>query len=103
MRKASLTVARVMRPPKDVRNKQGKDMDKCYLYRLLNNRAFLGEAVHNGEAFKGEHEAIIDAATWEKVHVILREPPRPDARAAKRADLWSRLPGPVPVPNSQGR
>ena len=66
---------------KDIRNKQGRHMDKCFLYRLLNNRVFLGEAVHKGQSFQGEHEAIIDAATWEKVHAILREPPR--KRAAK--------------------
>jgi DNA invertase Pin-like site-specific DNA recombinase len=72
---SAITLVRELQA-KDVRNKQGKHMDKCYLYRLLNNRVFLGEAVHKGEAFKGEHEAIIDTTTWENVHAILKEPPR---------------------------
>ena len=38
-------------------------IDKGYLYKLLNNRAYLGEAVHKGTAYPGEHEAIIDQAT----------------------------------------
>ena len=45
-------------------------MDKKYLYRMLNNRAYLGEAVHKGESYPGEHEAIIDRETWDRVHAI---------------------------------
>jgi site-specific DNA recombinase len=55
---SAITLVRELKE-KDVRNKQGKHMDKCYLYWLLNNRVFLGEAVHKGESFKGEHEARI--------------------------------------------
>lgn len=42
------------------RNKQGTLIDKGYLYRLLNNRVYRGEAVHKGKAYPGEHDAIID-------------------------------------------
>jgi site-specific DNA recombinase len=35
--------------------------------------ADLGEAVHKGTIYPGEHEAIIDRATWDKVHTILAE------------------------------
>jgi site-specific DNA recombinase len=31
----------------------------------------LGEAVHKGTPCPGEHQAIIDRATWDKVHTIL--------------------------------
>ena len=37
-------------------NKQGKPIDKGYLYRVLNNRVYLGEAVHKGTAYPGEHD-----------------------------------------------
>jgi site-specific DNA recombinase len=37
-------------------NKQGKPIDKGYVYRA-NNRVYLGEAVHKGTAHQGEHEA----------------------------------------------
>ena len=51
-------------------------IDKKYLYRMLNNRAYIGEAVHKGESYPGEHNAIIDRESWDRVHAILRgEPP----------------------------
>jgi site-specific DNA recombinase len=51
-------------------------VDKGYLYKLLNNRVYVGEAVHKGTAYPGEHQAIIDRALWDRVHAILRESPR---------------------------
>src|SRR3954465_5568189 len=60
----------------DVRGKQGKLVDKGYLYKLINNRVYVGEAVHKGTAYPGEHEAIIDRALWDRVHGILQESPR---------------------------
>ncbi len=59
-----------------VRNKRGQLIDKGYLYRLLNNRVYRGEAVHKGTAYPGEHEAIIDERLWQQVHDILGESPR---------------------------
>ena len=58
------------------RSKQGTLIDKGYVYRLLNNRVYRGEAVHKGKAYPGEHEAIIDARLWDQVHAILSESPR---------------------------
>ena len=58
------------------RNKQGTLIDKGYLYRLLNNRVYRGEALHKGKAYPGEHDAIIDADLWARVHAILQESPR---------------------------
>jgi site-specific DNA recombinase len=48
---------------------------------MLNNRAYIGEAVHKGESYPGEHDAIIDRETWDRVHAILQESPRKRARA----------------------
>ncbi|WP_164745029.1 recombinase family protein, partial [Alexandriicola marinus] len=58
------------------RNKQGTLIDKGYLYRLLKNRVYRGEAVHKGTAYPGEHDAIIDEALWDRAHAILQESPR---------------------------
>ena len=55
-----------------VRKKLGKLIDKSYLYTLFRNRVYLGEAVHKGTAYPGEHEAIVPRALWDKVHAILR-------------------------------
>jgi site-specific DNA recombinase len=59
-----------------IRNKQGTLIDKGYLYRLLNNRVFRGEAVHKGNIYAGEHEAIISDELWDQVHSIMQESPR---------------------------
>ncbi|WP_223427036.1 recombinase family protein, partial [Tateyamaria pelophila] len=65
------------------RNKQGTLIDKGYLYRLLNNRVYRGEAVHKGKAYPGEHDAIIDARLWDQVHDIMGESPRKRANNSR--------------------
>jgi hypothetical protein len=64
-------------------SKQGTLIDKGYLYRLLNNRVYRGEAVHKGKSYPGEHEAIIDARLWEQVHDIMGESPRKRANNSR--------------------
>lgn len=64
-------------------NKQGKLIDKGYLYRLLNNRVYRGESLHKGTAYPGEHEAIIDDGLWDRAHAILRESPRKRANSSR--------------------
>ena len=59
-----------------VTTKRGKLIDKGYLYKVLNNRVYIGEAVHKGTAYPGEHEAIIGRDLWNKVHAIIKESPR---------------------------
>jgi site-specific DNA recombinase len=71
---------------------RGNRIDKKYLYRMLSNRAYLGESVHKGESYPGEHDAIIDRETWNKVHAILQESPRKRA-ARTRADTPAQLKG----------
>jgi DNA invertase Pin-like site-specific DNA recombinase len=59
-----------------VRHKRGKPIDKGFLYKLLSNRLYIGDAVHKGQSHPGEHEAIISQDLWDKVHAILQESPR---------------------------
>ena len=75
-----------------VTGKRGKLIDKGYLYKLLNNRVYVGEAVHKGTAYPGEHQAIIDRALWDRVHAVLRESPRKRA-ANTRAQTPALLKG----------
>jgi site-specific DNA recombinase len=72
--------------------KGGKPIDKGYIYRILNNRVYVGEAVHKGAAYAGEHQAIIDRTLWGRVHAILRESPRKRA-AHTRAQTPALLKG----------
>jgi hypothetical protein len=71
---------------------RGNRIDKKYLYRLLSNRAYIGEAVHKGESYPGEHDGIIDRETWDRVHAILQESPRKRA-ARTRAETPALLKG----------
>ena len=75
-----------------IRTRAGNVMDKKFLYRLLNNRALIGEAVHKGESYPGEHDAIIDRQTWGRVRAILQESPRKRA-ARTRAETPALLKG----------
>ncbi len=71
---------------------RGNRIDNKYLYRMLSNRAYLGEAVHKGDSYPGEHDAIIDRETWDRVHAILQESPRKRA-ARTRAETPALLKG----------
>ena len=64
-------------------NRYGHVLDKGVLYRLLNNRVYIGEAVHKGTSYPGEHEPIIEQKLWEQVHAILRVSPRTRAGRAR--------------------
>jgi DNA invertase Pin-like site-specific DNA recombinase len=68
-----------------VRTRRGRLVDKGFLYKLLNNRVYIGDAVHKGTSYPGEHDAIITRALWDKVHGILRESPRVRAGRARAA------------------
>ena len=59
-----------------VRTRRGKPIDKGFLYKLLNNRVYIGEAVHKGTSYPGEHDAIIDRQLWDAVHSVLKTSPR---------------------------
>ena len=56
-----------------VTTKRGRAIDKGDLYKILNNRVYVGEAVHKGVAHPGEHDAIVARDLWDKVHAILAE------------------------------
>ena len=56
-------------------NKQGKPIDKGYLYRVLNNRVYVGKAMHKGTEHPGEHDAIIERNLWDQVHELISESP----------------------------
>src|SRR5712664_804788 len=73
-------------------NRYGHLLDKGVLYRLLNNRVYIGEAVHKGVSYPGEHQAIIDRKLWDQAHAILKLSPRKRA-ANTRAQTPALLKG----------
>ena len=56
--------------------KRGRPLTKSDAYRILSNRVYLGDAVHKGTAYPGEHDAIINQRQWDAVHAILQVSPR---------------------------
>jgi hypothetical protein len=76
LRVGSMTRLTLALRSEGMRTKGGKPVDKGYLYRILNNRVYIGEAVHKGVAYPGEHIAIIDRSLWDRVHDIIGESPR---------------------------
>jgi site-specific DNA recombinase len=56
--------------------KSGKPVEKGYLYRIISNPVYVGEARHKGTSYPGEHTAIIDRKLWDRVRDILKMSPR---------------------------
>ncbi len=72
---SATTLARAL-SAEHVRSRRGNPIDKGFLYKLLSNRIYIGEAVHKGTAYPGEHQPIINRDLWDKVHSILATKPR---------------------------
>jgi hypothetical protein len=70
--------------------REGRQFNKGTLYKILRNRSYRGEAVHKGNSYPGEHEPIVDRATWDRVHEVL-------ASNAKRRGNEARARTPAPL------
>jgi hypothetical protein len=51
----------------------GQKLSRGALYLMLQNRIDRGEITHKGNAYPGEHRAIVDQALWDQVQAILAE------------------------------
>jgi site-specific DNA recombinase len=92
LRIGSMTKLTVALRSEGIRTKGDKPIDKGYLYRILGNRVYLGEAVHKGVAYPGEHVAIVERPLWDRVHDIIRDSPRKRAMGT-RAQMPALLKG----------
>jgi site-specific DNA recombinase len=105
---SALTVARELNTAGEVTKRRpctdgvrgGRRWTKGAIYKVLANRVYLGEAVHRGVAYPGEHAAIIDQPTWDKAHAVMAEPARQRA-AATRAQVPALLKGLIFGPNGR--
>ncbi|MEI6502240.1 MAG: recombinase family protein, partial [Armatimonadota bacterium] len=64
---------------RNILTKTGRPIDKGYLYKLLANRTYIGDAPHKGSIHKGEHQAIVPLDLWNRVHAKLQVSPRTEA------------------------
>jgi len=51
----------------------GHKLSRGALYLMLQNRIYCGEITHKGNAYPGEHRAIVDKTLWDKVQAVLAE------------------------------
>ncbi|MGH6895154.1 MAG: recombinase family protein [Geminicoccaceae bacterium] len=105
---SALTVARELNAAGEVTKRRpcangirgGKTWTKGSVYKVLANRVYLGEAVHKGVAYPGEHTAIIDQRAWDKAHAVMAEPAHRRG-AATRAQVPALLKGLLYGPNGR--
>jgi len=67
----------------DGRTRGGKDWNKGVLHGLLTNPILIGKVVSGGEAFAGNHPAIVDEATWTAVQARLESNGGPHTRCER--------------------
>lgn len=81
LKSATLLAKELVR--KGATNRYGHLLDKGVLYKLLNNRVYIGDAVHKGTSYPGEHEPIINRKLWDQVHAVMKNSPRKRAATAR--------------------
>jgi len=61
-----------VRTTKGRNTSEGTTFSRGALYHLLNNRIYLGETVHRGQSYPGQHEAVVPRGLWNQVSDLLR-------------------------------
>ena len=70
--------------------REGTKWNTHQVYRLLNNRTYIGQITHKDKSFPGEHKAIIDKRAWNKAQAILA-----DNKPVKISDAQATLVAPL--------
>jgi site-specific DNA recombinase len=55
------------------RSSGGATYSRGALYKILQNRIYLGEIPHKGKSYPGEHAPVLDRELWEKVRTLMAE------------------------------
>jgi len=58
---------------KEGKVREGTPWHKGHIYKLLNNKLYLGQIEHKGNVYPGEHEAIVTQDAWDAAHAILSQ------------------------------
>ena len=57
---------------RDGKRAGGNPLSRGTLYNMLKNPLFVGRVSHKGQVFEGEHQAIVEKDTWERVQEALK-------------------------------
>jgi len=68
-----------------IRTKTGRAFCKQSIYKLLHNRMYIGEIVHKGRYYPGQHPPILTRAQWQAAHDVLAQTAE-ERRAAVATD-----------------
>ena len=65
----------------------GQSIARGALYTLLKNHHYIGQIVHKGVHYEGQHAPIIDAHIWDAVPATMAAPGSPSTKTEKSAKL----------------
>ncbi len=55
-----------------IRTNQDREWTTAHIYRMLNNRTYIGKVFYKNEEYEGKQERIISDEMWQRVQEILR-------------------------------
>ena len=64
----------------------GRAFSRGHIYRILANPVYIGQIVHKGAVFAGQHPAIVDGATWQAAQEQMKANMRVHRRRVKSAE-----------------
>ncbi|AKJ30647.1 recombinase family protein [Caldimonas brevitalea] len=77
----------------------GRFIDQTHIRKLLRNRVYLGEIVHKGTSYEGQHEPIVPQALWDAVHAVIDQ--RRKGAQVRRTEHPALLAGLLFAPDGQ--
>jgi DNA invertase Pin-like site-specific DNA recombinase len=72
---------------RDGKKRGGRLFDRNAVYRLLNNRMYIGEVYYDGSWHPGKHTPIVDVDLWNQVHEVMAKRARRKGVPSKVRDL----------------
>ena len=63
-------------------------ISRGHLYNILSNPIYVGRLAHKGQVYDGQHTAIIDVETWDRVQGLLASHTHPRRDPARTAEAW---------------
>jgi DNA invertase Pin-like site-specific DNA recombinase len=71
LRLGNVTILRGWLRENDIRSKAGSHFFCGPLYQMLHNPLYIGLTRHKTNTYPGQHQAILDSETWDKVQALL--------------------------------
>ena len=72
--------------------KGGKTFTKQTLYKILHNRMYLGDILHKGQSYPGQHQALIVQGQWDAVHTLIATDAKERNRSTRERGAHERDP-----------